>query len=521
MIKILIQTTHMQINYTDATTDEISKSEGILNSKFLADDITLKYTSLAKKGMISLTKSFYVKDKNLLPTGFLYFLKQYYDKVKLNYEVVDFRKFPKVNKQYIQKLLTFYKDKQLDNEILFGELKPRDYQIKSTLLAIKNRGGIIQLPTGTGKTLLIAMIAKIYNNSKILCIFDSVDLIYQTYDALIKQLGINENEISIIQGKNIKDNGRIILLSVDSYEKAYDLFPYINVIIVDEAHNLGSGDGKDLATRVLYSCQNATIKIGLTATGDVIENPYRQMALYGNIGPIVYKETIKDKINDNTLANIEVEMYYIDGPSPVITGNWGDVYEEQILKTKKDINYAIKNNLKIIEKNNKTYGRKFIDYGDESTHYVYNNIRNKKIAEIAKQNKRVLILFTRKAHGLELQKLLPEAKLIDGSDDKLTRNEAKKFLLENENNIVLASKIWNQGVDIPWIKTLIIAGAGKSMVVSIQRLGRSTRKDESTQKISAKFIDFYDRFSPLAIKQSNKRINTYENYLGFTIKYKD
>jgi len=521
MIKILVQTTHMQINYTEATTDEISKSEGILNSKFLADDISLKYSTMAKRGLITLTKSFYVKEKNLLPTGFLYFLKSYYDRVKLNYEIVEFRRFPKVNKDLATKLLDYYKNKNITEDIKFGELIPRDYQIKSILLAVKNKGGIVQLPTGSGKTLLTAMIARLYNNTKILCIFDSIDILHQTYQSLTKELGFNADEVSIIQGQNIKDNGRIILLSVDSYEKAYDLFPQINVIVVDECHSLGSGDGKDVATRVLYSCQNASIRIGLTATGDIIENPYRQMALYGNIGPIVYKESIKEKISDNTLANIEVEMYYIDGPSPIITGNWGDVYKEVRLTSKKMKDQAEKEGLTIITKNGNEYSRKFIDYGDESTHYVYNKIRNEKIAEIAKKNKRVLILFTRKSHGLELQKLLPEAKLIDGSDDKVVRDEAKSFLLENENHIVLASKIWNQGVNIPWIKTLIIAGAGKSMVVSIQRLGRSTRRDNTTSKISAKFIDFYDRFSPLAIKQSNKRVFTYESYLGFKINYKE
>ncbi|OQB39909.1 MAG: type I restriction enzyme EcoKI subunit R [candidate division CPR1 bacterium ADurb.Bin160] len=156
--------------------------------------------------------------------------------------------------------------------------------------------------------------------------------------------------------------------------------------------------------------------------------------------------------------------------------------------------------------------RRFSHYGDESTHYVYNKYRNQLIADIArKKNKRTLIIFSKIAHGEELQKLLPEAILIHGEHSLNERNEAERYLKENEHAIVLSSNIWSTGKDIPEIEIFINAGAGVSKIQQIQKMGRATRLSPSTGKDEAVVIDFIDAFSPIGIKQSNKRKNVYKN----------
>ena len=127
-------------------------------------------------------------------------------------------------------------------------------------------------------------------------------------------------------------------------------------------------------------------------------------------------------------------------------------------------------------------------------------------------------LFTNINHGRELKKLLPNAVLISGEDDRKSRDEAKKKLLEQKDTIVLASDIWSTGVDIPAIKTLILAGSSVSSVKIIQKIGRSTRNDKNTDKITAEIIDFYQIDNPLSIKQSKKRKNVYENILKIPVK---
>lgn len=524
-VRILVQSTHMKISYAEATESEIIKAEHILNSKFRAEDTTWIVGRGGQRIGKNEIKSFYIKDnedpkksKNLLTTGFLFWLLQYFNEAEFSYEVDDQRKFPSVDKIFAKKLIEnkcSWVGKDKVNYI------PRDYQIKATMKAVHKRGGIISAPTGSGKGFVIALLARMYSKHKILCLFDQIGLVTQTRDAFVNKYGFNESEIGVIQGQNFQDDRRITLLSVASYEKAAHIFPEQKILIIDEAHGLASGTTTEMATRVLYSCQNAAIRIGLTATAKNIDNPYRQMALYGNLGPIIFDEHIQEKIAEGALADVDLRLYNVNGLIPV-TGNWADSYDEVMIKSKKQLERAEKAGLEIITKNEKQYARQLKARGDESTHYVFNDVRNNLIAKLALENKHVAILFTRREHGERLLKVIEEkggnAKLIHGLDKIAVREEAKEFLLEDKKNIVLASNIWKKGEDIQWIHTLIIAGGGKGTVMTIQRFGRATRIHKGTNKVKAKVIDFLDNFSPLGIKQSTRRKNIYQDELGFKVK---
>lgn len=525
MIRILVQSTHLKISYEFAVDGEIEIAEGIIVPAFKAEDTTLKRTYLVRSGKASAIKSFYIQDhedprlsKNLLPSGFLKWLMMYFDEAKLEYEVVDMRKWPTVDKEFATKLA----HSQCAWDGRDGNTySPRDYQAKSTIKAAKEHGGIIQLPTGTGKGFIVALIARMYSKHRVLCMFDQIDLVSQTRDAFIQKYGFSESEVGIIQGQNFQDDRRITFMSVASYEKAFHIFPSQRVIIVDECHALASGTGGEMSTRVLYACQNAPLRIGLSATADAIDNPYRQMALYGNLGPIIYDEHIQDKVEDGTLADVEVEMHRVAGFIIPVTGNWADSYEEVQLKTKAQKRKAEEIGCDIVIKEGKEYARRMTARGDESTHYVFNDIRNDLIADLALKHPRVLILYTRREHGERLmkkiEKLGGKAKLIGGLDDPKIREEAKQFLLEAKDHIILASNIFKKGVDIPWLHTLIIAGAGKGTAMVIQRFGRSTRKDKGTDKTTAKVIDFIDSFSKMGARQSARRMEIYKDKLGFKV----
>jgi superfamily II DNA or RNA helicase len=398
---------------------------------------------------------------------------------------------------------------------------------------------------------LSAVLPYIYN-CKILYLFDSIDLIHQTYRNFVDDYEISENDISIIQGENYKyDNkNNIILLSIKSYEKAFHIFPQVKIIVYDECHSSGR---TELSQRITYSCQNASIHIGLSATPDRIKNPAEQLRLYANIGPIIYQKKILEQMEGNHISELEVNLYSMSLPNDdmiEVTGSYNDIYEKvklnremikqamkelfnitlkkanEMIKTYYDddkrvdevdeaIEYLIKkikeedDNNEVVKEDGIYYLRKFMKYGDESTHYILNDLRNNKIAEIAKKNKRVLILYNKIKHGEELKKRLPEAYLIHGKDSQEVRKEAEDYLRNNENAIVISSKIWNKGKDIPAIENYINAGGGVSEIEQIQKMGRVVRVSKDTGKGIAYVHDFEDKFSPLAIKQSNIRKRVY------------
>jgi len=508
MIKIYAQNTHCKIVYDETEENDKRVSEDILKNKFKAEDSALKYLQRTRSKHISAYRSFYIEEKNLLPVGFLPFLEEYYKQEEIEYQINDLRKYPSVDKEFLREL---FEDRYSENGYI-----PRDYQISAVKRVLKNRGGIVQLSMGSGKTYVAYILCKAYREHKILLLFNRVNLVHQTREKFI-EYGMDENEIGVIQGPNFQDDKRVTLLSVDSYEKAYGLFPEIKVLIADEAHEVGSGDGSDQATKVLWSCQNAPIRIGLSATADAIDNNYRQMALYGNLGPIVIDRQIKDQVDEGVLADLDIEMHEVNCDPIPICGSYADIYEKQKIK-EADKEVVEHDGWEFVKEGNQYYARHFQQHGDESTHYVFNDYRNKKIAELAKKHKRVMILFVRKEHGRRLKELLPDAILVDGDNTQEERENAKEFLKEHKDNIILASTIFGQGVDIPHIHTLILAGGGRGTVPVIQRFGRATRKDKGTEKEKAKIIDFYDTFSNLAISQSKRRKGIYEDKLGFKVK---
>ena len=504
MINLYIANTHTKIDYREASDKEIFACEDILKSKFKARNEALARHPMVRRGLMSMEQSFYNHELNLLPTGLIAYLKLYLKKAELNFKTEELRKFPWYDKQFLAQ-----------DQIKIGIKTLRDYQIEALRMIAETRGGIINAPTGTGKGTLFGSILRLYSKSKILCLFDQVDLINQTYEELTTELGFPKSEVGVVQGVNCDDSKRITLLSIQSYEKVQHLFPKVTVIVGDEIHKTGRNPTSE---KIIYSCQNASIKIGLTATTE-IDNAYERMKMFSIVGPIIYRSTIKEKIDENYLAKIHVKMYENGNDYSVpICGSWADIYEKIKITKSYTEEMAIADGWEIIGTARNKLGRRFVAHGDESNLYVVNDIRNDLIASIAKKKKRCLILFDKIKQGEELLKRLPDAFMVNGSSDLKERKKAKDLLRDNENQIVLASTIFATGVNIPSIACYINASGGKGTCKIIQKLGRATRLDAKTEKTSAEVIDFYDKHNPIGIKQSNKRLKIYSELLEFDVE---
>lgn len=509
-IKIYCQSSHLKIVYENTSTGDKLKSEKILTSKFSARDKSMSHNPLVKKGIISDIKSFYNTDYNILPAGFLSFLEHYYTEAKLDYEIVEMRKFPSVDKEFLKSAL--------QGNIKFGELIPKDYQAHAVYTVAKERGGIVSLPTSSGKTLIMAMFLKTYSKSRMLVLFNTIDLIEQTYNDLLSY-GFKPNEIGVIQGNNFDDTKKITLLSVQSYEKAFHLFTGISVIICDEVHETGR---TDLAEKIIYSCQNAPIRIGLSAT-PWSDNPYETMRLYGNIGPVVFEKEITEQIEQDHIAKTIVELYRYDCDPIRAKGIYADIYDTKKIGTTHKEDVMIANGYEIVTVKGVKYARKFLEFGDEYTHFVNNEARNNKIIDVikyyVKQNKRILVIFNRIDHGEILKAMYPDGILIHGQHDIRDRNAAKDLIKNQPGTVVFASNIWHKGINLTTLDVLINVSGGHSSVRVVQKLGRVVRKSKTTYKPFAIACDFDDsHLSGIGRNQTKKRLNVYEKILKLPVK---
>ena len=154
--------------------------------------------------------------------------------------------------------------------------------------------------------------------------------------------------------------------------------------------------------------------------------------------------------------------------------------------------------------------------------YITNNeIRNSMIVDSARslinKGRKVLILVRYISHGNALSKLLSDIPLyfVNGEVDGEMREVVKKEFENGRFKCLIASSVYDIGVDIPCLDALILGGGGKSTVRALQRIGRVIRGFPN--KSDAIVVDFFDNVKYLD-KHSAIRISVYETESRFKIK---
>jgi superfamily II DNA or RNA helicase len=150
---------------------------------------------------------------------------------------------------------------------------------------------------------------------------------------------------------------------------------------------------------------------------------------------------------------------------------------------------------------------------------VENAERNKIIADLASamaaEGKTVLVLCTRVAHGKMLNSLIDNSIFLHGATSDTVRKEHLQKMRDKKAPITVATVIFDEGIDVCALDTLILAGAGRSQTRALQRVGRTLRpypgKTEST------VIDFWDNCKYL-LSHARKRKKIYETESLFKIE---
>ena len=219
-------------------------------------------------------------------------------------------------------------------------------------------------------------------------------------------------------------------------------------------------------------------KFGLTATpGD--PNSLERELLEGATGRVIDHVSSSELIKRGLLTKPVIQMYKITPPQRF--SDWQAAYKQNILK---------------------------------------NGRRNAQIVRLAEryadEGKSVLITVTRVAeHGGLLNDMIEDAVFMSGQ----TPADERKQILEDFGNKkikILISTVVNEGVNIPSMDVIIMAGGGKSNKQTVQRVGRALRKSEGKNK--AMIIDFYDADRGMLERHSKARLKTYKKESEFEIK---
>jgi superfamily II DNA or RNA helicase len=378
----------------------------------------------------------------------------------------------------------------------------RDYQLEAVEQAKKHKHGLLKVATGGGKSAIIAKIIGDLNIKTVVYVI-SLDLLYQMKQNIEEALGI---ECGIIGDGNCSIKKISIATPwtvAHAYDKEYNPFDdeedkskdtldqlskikiqkmveNAQMFIVDECQFIAA-DSIQLITK---ASKSARYKLGFSGT------PWRDdgadLALTAATGPQLIDVNATTLIERGVL--VAPKIFFFEAPElPNMPRQERHPYP-------------------------KVY----------DTYVVENQVRNEMIIESATKlqarGRKTLILVKRKKHGLKLLEMMPKhlkTYYLNGDASTDERKAVKDLFTMGGLDIIIASSIFDQGIDLPKLDALILAGSGKSSTRALQRIGRVIRGAEG--KTDAIVVDFVDA-APYLYEHSRKRWTIYTTEPAFQIK---
>lgn len=376
---------------------------------------------------------------------------------------------------------------------------PYPYQLETLETAKTHDHGIIRASTGAGKTLIAALITAHFGKKTIIYVI-STALLYQLHSFFSKifpdqTIGIIGDGNCDIQDINIAsvwtvgqalgiDKKQIYLDSQDkeknikteNYIQVLDLLKNAKLHIFDECHICAAPTLQAIAKKI-----KPEYIYGMSAS------PWRDdnsdLLIEGVFGPTIVDISASYLIKRGFLVKPYIKFQKV----PKIRG---------------------------LPKNYQTVYKKYI---------IENKERNQKIVHganrLVEQGFKPLVLYSKLNHGKmlyeQISKEIPSV-LLSGKDSQDIRDKAAEQLENNEIQCIVASTIFDIGVDLPKLSGLIIAGGGKSSVRALQRIGRVIRYHPD--KACAAVIDYVDD-APYLKNHSLARYKIYSSEEEFSIKW--
>jgi superfamily II DNA or RNA helicase len=457
-------------------------------------NVTFDYDTSRKKGIIvsdylpNIREHFSVEDKNQVfkrryaigyrpPTRHYCITPQGRFEPRLLFSILEFLQSQDI--QFNVELTDKFRDviaiPVLKEELVKLNLEPRDYQEESVLAAIKNKSGVIVLPTSAGKTLVIALLVKsiqAQHDCKTLILVPDIQLVAQTYSDFL-EYGIAEKEITKWTGSTEPDkNAKIIISNTQillSEKQDLSLLKDIKLLVIDEVHKIRYGNKINKVVEQIP----ALFRYGLTGT--LPDNKIDQWNIFGKIGKVIYFKQSIDLREQKYISQVHVAA----------------------LK----LNYSSVPQFTTPSMYNPTAG-----YEEEITWLQTNKFRNDIITKLVnKQDKNTLIMVDRIAHGEELLRVLQEntnktVHFVHGAVEIEEREMIRKLMEEQDNVACIAiSKIFSTGINIKNLHNIIFAAIGKARIKIIQSIGRSLRKHASKKR--ATIFDIWDN-----LRYGNKHV---------------
>lgn len=367
----------------------------------------------------------------------------------------------------------------------------RDYQKEYIINSISNQRSLSISPTGSGKSLIIYMIAQHYLQTiqgRTLVIVPSINLVKQMKGDFISY-GFDANDIHTIQaGAEKKTDKTIVISTWQSLTKLdQEWFDQFRCVIGDEAHRF---EAKSLVS-IMEKMKNTKYKHGFTGTLENSESKTHKLVLEGIFGSIVQYKKTHELIEESVLANLKIKGILLHHNEDT-----RGKYKKVVKKKKNAEKYQAE--------------REFIINIEERNQFI-----RKLLLSLEGQNNLVLFELVEK-HGKNLQEILEiEGRNLHFIHGEISGNERERVrsIVENseeKNHDILASYgTYSTGVNIKRLDNLIFASGLKSETKILQSIGRLLRKADDSSEVT--LYDIGDAFNKYnhTLKHFKSRVQIY------------
>ncbi len=344
----------------------------------------------------------------------------------------------------------------------------RDYQETAVQAVLRERQGVIQAPTGSGKTVMaMALVARL-DTPALIVVHTSV-LFEQTAEAARRFLGVEPGLV----GRGREEPGDVTVAMVQTLMRR-DLSAWrdrFGLVILDEAHHCPAETFKTVVQEFA-----ARYRVGLSATPTRKDRLHP--ILFDVVGPILHVVTPRTLLASGSIAKVEV--------IPVETGFRG------------------------------RYRR---DYASLLNRVVRDGRRNAVIVEavVRHRGRLSLVLTERVEHARLLAKILlgrglKAAALTGDLPGEAREAVLRRFASGDLEVMVSTTALVGEGFDLPALDAVFVTVPHANPAKTTQILGRALRPCEG--KVAGRVVDFVDSEVPLLRHQAERRMRVYRRYLG-------
>lgn len=352
---------------------------------------------------------------------------------------------------------------------------PYDYQQEACEAAVEAKQGILKLATNAGKTECACAITK-HLGVKTMFVVSTKELLYQAKARYEKRLGLNEGDVGLIGDGHFAPGKWITIATVGTLKsrinkpECQEFLASVELLFLDECHHAGS----EIWYTVSVLCP-AYYRYGLSGT-PLDRTDGANLRLIAATGEIIYEVTNKFLVDRGISAKAEIIWDKVTTPVLKKRIAYPTAYKQGVVENPDLVK-------KIVEWTLIFHEMKL------STLILVEEISQGRILDDSIWNNDAGVFVPHE--------------FINGEEDTGTRQRALDDFANRNLPVLIASTILDEGVDVPTIDTLILAGSRKSRIRTMQRLGRGLR---GQKLIVVEFSNFTNKY---LLKHSLER---YEDY---------